>query len=76
MTIASRAGHVAQLAESLPSMHEARLQFPTPSKAHVACNSSTWEVEAGESEVQGHLSLCGEFETHFVGGLKQTNKQT
>lgn len=75
MTIASRAGRVAQLAESLPSMHEARLQFPTLSKADIACNSNTWEVEAGESEVQGHLSLYSEFETTLwvVSNNKQTN---
>ena len=55
----------SQMAQCLASVHEALSSSPAPHKPHVvlyACDPSTWEVETGGSEVQGHPLLLSEFE--------------
>lgn len=54
-----RDGGIAQLGESLPSMHKALSLIPIPHKLGIlthVCNSSTLKESRG-SVVQGHLCL-------------------
>ena len=51
---------VSGLVVCLPSVRKALTPSPAPIKLRVvahACNSSTFEAEPGESEVQGHSQL-------------------
>jgi hypothetical protein len=56
------AENAAQLVEHLPSMHEPRFNSPAlhkPGMVLHACDLSTQEVEAGESEIQGQPGSGG-----------------
>lgn len=50
-------------------MHEALGSIPSTTLtrcSHATCAPSTWEVEAGESEVQDNFQLLREFEASPV----------
>lgn len=56
---------LAQWTERLTSIHKAQGLIPSPAQSMSVlntCNPSTWEVEAGGSEVEGHPWLHKEFE--------------
>lgn len=71
-------GAVAQLAECLPSMHEALSLIPSSAdrnQAHcLRCYPSTGETGAGGPEVQGHFQLPSWLESS-LGGMKSISQE-
>lgn len=53
-----------ELAECLPSIQDTLGSFPFPKLVMVthSCKPSTWEVDTGGVQVQGHLRLHSEFD--------------